>query len=112
MISWDLVAARAARPSGARPGPQASRGVHRRSRAHCAAGGAAAILRERRRPAMATSTRDDDDMISGINVTPLVDVALVLLIVFLVTAKVIASPAMPMALPPATHTTEIKSTLT
>jgi biopolymer transport protein ExbD len=61
---------------------------------------------------MAASTRDDDEMISGINVTPLVDIALVLLIVFLVTAKLIASPAVPMALPPAAHSAAVQSPLT
>src|SRR5688572_8818485 len=45
---------------------------------------------------MASSDSDDDDIISGINVTPLVDVTLVLLIVFLVTAKVIVSQAIPL----------------
>jgi len=39
--------------------------------------------------------------ISGINVTPLVDVALVLLIIFLVTAKLVVAPgaALPLTLP-------------
>ena len=44
---------------------------------------------------------DDDDLISGINVTPLVDVTLVLLIIFMVTAKIIVSQGMPMDLPKA-----------
>ena len=61
---------------------------------------------------MAASTREDDDMISGINVTPLVDVALVLLVVFLVTAKVIASPAIPMNPPQATNAAEVRTPLT
>lgn len=43
----------------------------------------------------------DDGLISGINVTPLVDVMLVLLIVFMVTAKIIVSQGMPMDLPKA-----------
>jgi biopolymer transport protein ExbD len=42
---------------------------------------------------------DDDGMISGINVTPLVDVTLVLLIIFMVTARIIVSQGMPMDLP-------------
>ncbi|HVJ16173.1 MAG TPA: biopolymer transporter ExbD [Polyangiaceae bacterium] len=51
---------------------------------------------------MAGSSGDDDDgLISGINVTPLVDVTLVLLIIFMVTAKIIVSQGMPMDLPKA-----------
>jgi biopolymer transport protein ExbD len=42
---------------------------------------------------------DDEDLISGINVTPLVDVMLVLLVIFMVTAKIIVSQGMPMDLP-------------
>jgi len=42
---------------------------------------------------------DDDGTISGINVTPLVDVTLVLLIIFMVTARIIVSQGMPMDLP-------------
>jgi biopolymer transport protein ExbD len=44
---------------------------------------------------------DDEDMISGINVTPLVDIVLVLLIIFMVTAKLIVNPALPIELPKA-----------
>lgn len=40
-----------------------------------------------------------DSEITGINVTPLVDVTLVLLIVFMVTAKVLATQAMPFEVP-------------
>lgn len=43
----------------------------------------------------------DDDAILGINVTPFVDIALVLLIIFMVTAKYIASLAIPVDLPQA-----------
>jgi biopolymer transport protein ExbD len=42
---------------------------------------------------------DDDGLISGINVTPLVDVMLVLLVIFMVTAKIIVQQGMPMDLP-------------
>src|SRR6185436_12883169 len=42
---------------------------------------------------------DDEGLISGINVTPLVDVMLVLLVIFMVTAKIIVSQGMPMDLP-------------
>lgn len=44
---------------------------------------------------------DDEGMISGINVTPLVDVTLVLLIIMMVTAKVIVSQGVGMTLPEA-----------
>jgi biopolymer transport protein ExbD len=50
---------------------------------------------------MAASSNDDDDVIVGINVTPLVDVTLVLLIIFMVTAKILVSQGMPMDLPKA-----------
>ena len=48
-----------------------------------------------------TGKNDDDGLIAGINVTPLVDVTLVLLIIFMVTAKIIVSQGMPMDLPKA-----------
>jgi biopolymer transport protein ExbD len=41
----------------------------------------------------------DDDMITGINVTPLVDITLVLLVIMMVTASYIATKAIPMELP-------------
>lgn len=47
------------------------------------------------------STDDDDGLISAINVTPLVDVVLVLLIIFMVTARIIHSQGLPMDLPQA-----------
>ena len=50
---------------------------------------------------MAASSSEHDDEISGINVTPFVDIALVLLIIFLVTAKYIVSQAIPVDLPEA-----------
>ncbi len=43
----------------------------------------------------------EDDLISGINVTPLVDIMLVLLVIFMVTAKLIVSQTLPMDLPKA-----------
>lgn len=55
------------------------------------------------------SKDDDDDIISGINVTPLVDVTLVLLIVFMVTAKIIVSQGMPMDLPTAASGEEVQN---
>lgn len=40
---------------------------------------------------MAISTSQDDDVVSEINITPLVDVMLVLLIVFIVTAPLLTN---------------------
>lgn len=50
---------------------------------------------------MAGGPQQDDEIISGINVTPLVDVTLVLLIIFIVTAKIIVTQSLPMDLPKA-----------
>lgn len=47
-------------------------------------------------------------IISGINVTPLVDVTLVLLIIFIVTAKMVVTPAVPLDLPRASEGQEIQ----
>jgi biopolymer transport protein ExbD len=59
---------------------------------------------------MASSDLEDEDgIISGINVTPLVDVTLVLLIVFMVTAKIIVSQGMPMDLPKAASGEEVQN---
>ncbi len=58
---------------------------------------------------MAAHVRDDDDTISGINVTPLVDIVLVLLVVFIVTAKLVVSPTLPIVVPQASHTTDTQS---
>ena len=49
------------------------------------------------------SGHDAGGIISGINVTPLVDVMLVLLVIFIVTAKLIVMPAVPLDLPHAAH---------
>lgn len=48
---------------------------------------------------MAGGASSDEELISQINVTPLVDIILVLLIIFMVTAKMIVSQGMPMDLP-------------
>ncbi|HYQ01258.1 MAG TPA: biopolymer transporter ExbD [Polyangiaceae bacterium] len=48
---------------------------------------------------MASVSSNDEEGINGINVTPLVDVTLVLLIIFMVTAKLIASRGIPLDLP-------------
>jgi biopolymer transport protein ExbD len=49
----------------------------------------------------AASSVQDDDIVAGINVTPLVDITLVLLVIFMVTAKLIAQQGIPMDLPKA-----------
>lgn len=49
----------------------------------------------------AASNGDDDGLITGINITPFVDVMLVLLVIFMVTARIIVSQGMPMDLPKA-----------
>ena len=54
------------------------------------------------------ATSDDDGAIVGINVTPLVDVTLVLLIIFIVTAKLIVSQAIPLDLPKAANGVDSK----
>jgi biopolymer transport protein ExbD len=51
---------------------------------------------------------DEQGLISAINVTPLVDVTLVLLIIFMVTAKIIVSQGMPMDLPKAASGEEMQ----
>ena len=50
---------------------------------------------------MASVSNNDEEGINGINVTPLVDVTLVLLIIFMVTAKLIAGHGVPLDLPKA-----------
>ncbi|HYQ14965.1 MAG TPA: biopolymer transporter ExbD [Polyangiaceae bacterium] len=47
------------------------------------------------------SVQNTDEEITGINVTPLVDVTLVLLIIFMVTAKLITGQGIPLDLPKA-----------
>ena len=49
--------------------------------------------------------------ITGINVTPLVDIVLVLLIIFMVTAKLVVSNAIPMNLPKAASGGEVQQIL-
>jgi biopolymer transport protein ExbD len=57
----------------------------------------------------ASSNNDSDDgMVSGINVTPLVDITLVLLIIFMVTARIIVSQSLPMDLPKAAQGQQIQ----
>jgi len=52
------------------------------------------------------SGEGDEEMISGINVTPLVDITLVLLIIFMVTASYIVREAIHVDLPRAAHAGE------
>ena len=54
------------------------------------------------------NTPADDDGIVGINVTPLVDITLVLLIVIMVTARIVASRSMPFDLPKAANAADIQ----
>lgn len=55
-----------------------------------------------------SSSQNDSGIIAGINVTPLVDITLVLLIIFIVTAKIIVTPAVPLDLPQAAKTEEVQ----
>jgi biopolymer transport protein ExbD len=50
---------------------------------------------------MAATQSTEDDMITGINVTPLVDIILVLLIIFMLTANIISKPSIAVELPQA-----------
>jgi biopolymer transport protein ExbD len=56
----------------------------------------------------APNGQTSEGLISGINVTPLVDVMLVLLVIFIVTAKIIVTPAVPLDLPHAAHGEEVQ----
>jgi len=50
---------------------------------------------------MAGANQEEDGLVAGINVTPLVDVCLVLLVIMMVTARFIASNSLPLDLPKA-----------
>ena len=52
---------------------------------------------------MAAAAQDDETMITGINVTPLVDITLVLLIIFMVTATTIVRESIEIDLPRAAN---------
>ncbi|MBM4360593.1 MAG: biopolymer transporter ExbD [Deltaproteobacteria bacterium] len=60
---------------------------------------------------MAGSSHQDGGIIAGINVTPLVDITLVLLVIFIVTAKIVVTPAVPLDLPHASHGDEVQVVL-
>lgn len=55
---------------------------------------------------MAGGAQESDDAITGINVTPLVDIFLVVLIIFMVTANFIANRNIPLDLPKAATGTD------
>jgi biopolymer transport protein ExbD len=58
---------------------------------------------------MAGATQEADDSITGINVTPLVDITLVLLIIFMVTTKIVLNQTVPLDLPKAaTGTSDVQ----
>jgi biopolymer transport protein ExbD len=61
---------------------------------------------------MAAQAANDDDMITGINVTPLVDITLVLLVILMVTASYVASKAIPVELPKGATGEATQTTLT
>ena len=54
------------------------------------------------------SQGDVDEGIVGINVTPLVDITLVLLIIFMVVAKMVVSQSVPLDLPKAASGTDVQ----
>jgi biopolymer transport protein ExbD len=58
---------------------------------------------------MAGGAFEDNDEINSINVTPLVDITLVLLIIFMVTAKIIVSQSIPLDLPKAASGQEVQT---
>jgi biopolymer transport protein ExbD len=60
---------------------------------------------------MASGSTDSDDAITGINVTPMVDIMLVLLIIFMVTARLIVSQTIPLDLPKAATGTDAVQTV-
>ncbi len=52
---------------------------------------------------MASVNENDGEIISSINITPLVDIFLVLLIIFMITSSVISQRQIPVNLPKAAH---------
>jgi biopolymer transport protein TolR len=58
-----------------------------------------------------TQPRRRGGIIEGINVTPLVDITLVLLIILIVTAKIIVTPAIPLDLPQAAQSDAVQTVL-
>jgi biopolymer transport protein TolR len=60
---------------------------------------------------VAGSQQKSGGIIEGINVTPLVDIVLVLLIIFIVTAKMVVAPSVPLDLPQASHGEDVQTIL-
>ena len=58
---------------------------------------------------MASSQQDSDEPIFGINVTPLVDITLVLLIIFMATAHIIVHRSMNLSLPKVANSQTVPS---
>jgi biopolymer transport protein ExbD len=61
---------------------------------------------------MGPANHSDDEAITGINVTPLVDITLVLLVVFMVTARLMVSQQIPADLPKAASSEQQQVVLT
>jgi biopolymer transport protein ExbD len=57
------------------------------------------------------ASQENGGIVSGINVTPLVDITLVLLIIFIVTAKIVVTPAVPLDLPKASTSEQLQVVL-
>jgi biopolymer transport protein TolR len=57
---------------------------------------------------MASPLSPGNGIISGINVTPLVDIMLVLLVIFMVTTTIVTTSAVPLELPRARQTEEVQ----
>ncbi len=57
------------------------------------------------------TSQENGGIVTGINVTPLVDITLVLLIIFIVTAKIVFTPAVPLDLPKAATSEELQVVL-
>ena len=55
------------------------------------------------------AAQESDDSITGINVTPMVDITLVLLIIFMVVTKIVVSQSVPLDLPKAASGGQVQS---
>jgi len=60
---------------------------------------------------MGAATNEEEDIIAGINITPMVDIMLVLLIIFMLTASVIEDRAIKVELPEAATASQTESTI-
>ena len=61
--------------------------------------------------AATSMSQSDDELITGINVTPLVDVVLVLLVILMVTASYVVSRSIPVELPKGASAESVPTTL-